>query len=213
MACLVLKEFTRLDYRGFAEHPADHPDLAGLIGLKVIPHYATFQKAAARRFKATPARVTFDAVPARALKGKVRKRRVPLAAVDGTGMESRHVGRSYVKRRSKTGTGTQETTYARYPKAVLVTDRRTRLVLAAVAGRGPASDLVLFEAALKQAVGEAAGREVASADEAAVRQGEVRSAVADGDGQFDGQATAGLGAACAELLEPVPRDHHSSYHT
>ena len=155
MACLVLKEFLRLDYRGFAEHLADHPDLAGLIGLKVIPHYTTFQKAAARLLKASPARVTFDAVLARALKDKVRKRRVPLAAVDGTGMESRHVSRYYVKRRSKAGTGTQETTYSKYPKVVLVTDCQTHLVLAAVPGRGPSSDLVLFEAALKQAVGRA----------------------------------------------------------
>jgi hypothetical protein len=155
MACLVLKDFSRLDYRGLAEHLADHPDLARLIGLKVIPHYTTFQKAAARLFKATPSRAMFDAVLDRALRDKVRKRRVPLAAVDGTGMESRHVSRYYVKRRSKTGTGTQETTYSKYPKVVLVTDCRTHLVLAAVPGRGPASDLVLFKAALRQAVGRA----------------------------------------------------------
>ena len=65
---------------------------------------------AARLLKAAPARAMFDAVLDRALRDKVRKRRVPLAAVDGTGMESWHVSRYYVKRRSKTGTGTQETT-------------------------------------------------------------------------------------------------------
>jgi hypothetical protein len=155
MACLVLKDFARLDYRGLAEHLADHPDLARSIGLEVIPHYTTFQKAAARLFRAAPARAMFDAVLERAVRDKVRKRRVPLAAVDGTGMESRHVSRYYVKRRSKTGTGTQETTYSKYPKVVLVTDCRTHLVLAAVPGRGPASDLVLFKAALKQAAGRA----------------------------------------------------------
>ena len=47
LACLVLKEFSRLDYRGLAEHLADHPDLGRLIGLKAVPHYTTFQKAAA----------------------------------------------------------------------------------------------------------------------------------------------------------------------
>jgi hypothetical protein len=97
----------------------------------------------------------FGAVLDRALRDEVRRRRVPLAAVDGTGMESRHTSRYYVKRRSKTGAGTQETTYARYPKVVLVTDRRSHPVLAAVPGRGPASDLVLFKAALKQAAGRA----------------------------------------------------------
>ena len=155
MACLVLKEFLRLDYRGFAAHLADHPDLARLVGLKVVPHYTTFQKAAARLLRAAPARATFDAVLDRALRDKVRSRRVPLAAVDGTGMESRHVSRYYVKRRSKTGSGTQETTYSKYPKVVLVTDCRTHLVLAATPGRGPASDLVLFKAAFKDAVGRA----------------------------------------------------------
>jgi hypothetical protein len=154
-ACLVLKEFSRLDYRGLAAHLADHPDLSRLIELKVVPHYTTFQKAAARLLKAAPARATFDAVLDRALQLKVRKRRVPLAAIDGTGMESRHVSRYYVKRRSKTGTGTQETTYARYPKVVLITDCQSHLVLGAAAGRGPASDLVLFKAALAQAIDRA----------------------------------------------------------
>ena len=155
LACLVPKEFLRLDYRGFTAHLADHRDLARMIGLKAVPHCTTFQKAATRLLKAAPARAMFDAVLVRALKEKVRKRRVPLAAVDGTGMESRHVSRYYVKRRSKTGTGTQETTYSKYPKVVLVTDCHSHMVLAAVPGRGPASDLVLFKAAWKQAAGRA----------------------------------------------------------
>ena len=151
----MLKEFLRLDYRGFVEHLADHPDLARLIDLKAVPHFTTFQKAAARLLKAAPARAMFDAVLDRALRDKVRKRRVPLAAVDGTGMESRHVSRYYVKRRSKTGSGTQETTYSKYPKVVLVTDCQSHLVLAAVPGRGPGSDLQQFQAAIKDAAGRA----------------------------------------------------------
>jgi hypothetical protein len=95
IACLVLKDFSHLDYRGLAEYLTDHPDFARLIGLKAVPHYTTFQKAAARLLKAAPARALFDAVLAEALRTKVRKWRVPLAAVDGTGMESRHVSRYY----------------------------------------------------------------------------------------------------------------------
>ena len=153
LACLVLKEFSRLDYRGLADHLTDNPDLARVIELQVVPHYTTFQKAAARLLKAKPGRAMFDAVLALALRHKVRRRRVPLAAVDGTGLESRHVSRYYVKRRSKTGSGTQETTYSKYPKVVLVTDCRTHPVLAAVPGRGPGSDLVQFKSALKDAAG------------------------------------------------------------
>ena len=155
LGCLVIKEFLRLDYRGLADHLADHAELTRLLDLTTVPHYTTFQKAAARLLVAAPARQLFDAVLDRALRDKVRTRRVPLAAIDGTGLESRHVSRYYVKRRAKTGSGTQETTYSKYPKVVLVTDCRTHLVLAAVPGRGPASDLMLFKAALKQAVGRA----------------------------------------------------------
>jgi hypothetical protein len=70
-------------------------------------------------------------------------------------MESRHVSRYYVKRRSNTGTATQETTYSKYPKVVLVTDCQSHMVLAAVPGRGPGSDLRQFPTALKDAAGRA----------------------------------------------------------
>jgi hypothetical protein len=153
-ACLVLKEFLRLDYRGLAEHLADHLELTQMLDLKTIPHFTTFQKAA-QLLKAAPARALFDAVLERAPRDKVRERRVPLAAVDGTGMETRHTSRYYVKRRSRTGSGTQETTYSKYPKVVLVTDCQSHLVLAAVPGRGPGSDLRQFRAALKDAAGRA----------------------------------------------------------
>ena len=155
LACLVLKEFLRLDYRGLAAHLADHGELTRLLALKAIPHYTTLQKAAARLLRAAPARALFDAVLDRALRAKVRRRRVPLAAVDGTGMETRHTSRYYVKRRSRTGSETQETTYSKYPKVVLVTDCQSHLVLAAVPGRGPGSDLQQFEAAIKDAAGRA----------------------------------------------------------
>jgi Transposase DDE domain len=155
LACLVLKEFLRLDYRGLVEHLADHSELTRLLALRVIPHYTTLQKAAVRLLKAAPARKLFDAVLDRALRAKVRQRRVPLAAVDGTGMESRHTSRYYVKRRSRTGSETQVTTYSKYPKVVLVTDCQSHLVLAAVPGRGPGSDLQQFEAAIKDAAGRA----------------------------------------------------------
>jgi hypothetical protein len=155
LACLVLKEFLRLDYRGLAEHLSDHSELTRVLALKVIPHYTTFQKAAARLLRAVPRRKLFDSVLDRALREKVRKRRVPLAAIDGTGLESRHTSRYYVKRRSRTEGETQETTYTKYPKAVLVTDCQSHLVLAAVPGRGPGSDLQQFKAAIKDAAARA----------------------------------------------------------
>jgi DDE family transposase len=152
LACLVLKEFSRLDYRGLAAHLVDHPDLGTQIGMRIVPHFTTFQKAAQRLLLAAPARKMFDAVLDRALRDGVRKRRVPLAAVDGTGLESRHTSRYYVRRRSRGGDRDQITTYAKYPKVVFVVDCTSHMILAAVPGRGPGSDLVPFGAALGQAV-------------------------------------------------------------
>jgi Transposase DDE domain/Transposase domain (DUF772) len=151
LACLVLKEFARLDYRGLAEHLADHPDLCAQIGLKAVPHFTTFQKAAQRLLAATPGRRMFDAVLERALKDRVRRRRVRLAAVDGTGMESRHVSRYFTKRQADGKPG-GDRTYAHYPKVVFVADCSSHMILSAVPGRGPATDLVQFGRAFSQAV-------------------------------------------------------------
>jgi len=150
LACLVLKEFARLDYRGLAAHLADHPDLCRQIGLKAVPHYTTFQKAAQRLLTAVPGRKMFDAVLQRALQDRVRSRRIRLAAIDGTGLESRHVSRYFAKRKADGGPS-GDRTYAHYPKVVFVADCKSHMILAAVPGRGPASDLVQFGRAWSQA--------------------------------------------------------------
>lgn len=77
MACLVPKGFLRLDYRGLAARLADHPDLCESIGLKAVPHLATFQKAAARLLAAVPGRRMFDAVLEYGRQAGIIRRRVP----------------------------------------------------------------------------------------------------------------------------------------
>jgi hypothetical protein len=47
-ACLVLKEFLRLDYRKLAALLQDARDLAAVIELEKAPHFTTLQKAAQR---------------------------------------------------------------------------------------------------------------------------------------------------------------------
>ena len=42
----MLKEFSHLDYRGLADHLVDHTDLVSQIGMKTVPHFTNFQKAA-----------------------------------------------------------------------------------------------------------------------------------------------------------------------
>src|SRR5262245_64806080 len=70
-ACLVLKEFLRLDYRGLACFLEDVPELALVIELTAVPHFTTFQKAADRLLRAHPARRVFDAVLRHAIQAKV----------------------------------------------------------------------------------------------------------------------------------------------
>src|SRR6266567_1325465 len=47
-ACLVLKEFSRKDYRGIAALLQDLPELCQEIDLSVVPHFTTLHKAARR---------------------------------------------------------------------------------------------------------------------------------------------------------------------
>lgn len=54
LACLVLKEFYKLDYRGVTELLADAPDLCSVIELDTVPHWTTLQKASDRLLKKTP---------------------------------------------------------------------------------------------------------------------------------------------------------------
>lgn len=53
-ACLVLKDFLKLDYRGVWQLLLDTPDLCAVIELTAVPHWTTLQKAADRLLKKTP---------------------------------------------------------------------------------------------------------------------------------------------------------------
>jgi len=47
-ACLVLKEFLKLDFRGLEELLKDAPQLRSTIELRTVPHFTTFHKASQR---------------------------------------------------------------------------------------------------------------------------------------------------------------------
>ena len=151
-ACLVLKEFLRLDYRKLSALLEDAPSFAAAIGLKSVPHFSTFQKAADRLLLAQYARRLLDETVEAAQRVGVLKKKVALAAVDGTGFETRHISAYFVKRREKgCKTGYQTTTYTRYPYANIVCACRSHFVLAVVTGRGPGPDDPYFQPALRQA--------------------------------------------------------------
>jgi hypothetical protein len=112
-ACLVLKNFLKTDYRGVVAHLADCPSLSETLGLARVPHYTTLQKAARRLLASVPAKRLLDATVRQHLG---RKRRVPRAAIDSTGLESSSASGYFVHRRRYVGGPWKTVVYHRYPK-------------------------------------------------------------------------------------------------
>lgn len=145
--CLVLKEFFTTDYRGIVGILQDSSDLREVLGLKILPHYTTLQKAAARLFRKGPMKRLMASILEEATQRSLMKEAVFLAALDGTGFESRHVSRYFVHRRA------QQAAYFRvgFPKVGLICDTGNHLVLAGIPERGPKFDRSHFRAALREA--------------------------------------------------------------
>jgi hypothetical protein len=148
-ACLVLKSFLRTDYRGVVVHLADCPSLVETLGLARVPHYTTLQKAARRLLASAPAKRLLDATVREHLG---RKRRVPRAAVDSTGLESSAASGYFVHRRRYVGGPWKAVVYHRYPKLGVVCDVQTHFILAAQEGRGPKPDVADFRPLLAAAL-------------------------------------------------------------
>ncbi len=139
-ACLVLKEFLKTDYRGVVCILADCPDLCATIELQHVPHYTTLQKAADRLLKKGAANRILDQTIVAAVDAKILKKRSTLTAIDGSGFESHHTSRYFVRRRGKGQPNKQSMTYRHFPKVGLVCDCGSHIILAAVPGRGPTPD-------------------------------------------------------------------------
>jgi len=138
-----------MDYRKLEALLADAPTLRDTIGLKYVPHFTTFQKAAKRLLVCEIARQLLAQTIAVGTEAKLIKKRTRLAAVDGTGFESHHVSRYFVKRRER-GQNTGKTrgnplyqtmTYTRFPKVGVVCDCASHMILSLVPERGPGPDI------------------------------------------------------------------------
>lgn len=151
-ACLVLKEFLQLDYRKLRALLVDCPELCDTIELAVVPHFTTFQKAARRLLAMPVAERLLDKTIRLAQLGGRLPSRVALAAGDGSGWESHHVSHYYVKRRASCSKYWQKTTYAKFPKAGVLCDCASHLILAIVPARGPGPDIKHFRPLLDQAL-------------------------------------------------------------
>jgi transposase len=150
-ACLVLKEFLRLDYRKLSALLQDAPNLAATIGLAEVPHFTTFQKASRRLLIVRRARRLLDETIRQAQRSGTIHSRIKLAAVDGTGFETRHISAYFVNRRERAcKPANPTTTYTRYPYVELVCDCRSHFVLTVLPSRGPTSDDHFFQPALRE---------------------------------------------------------------
>jgi hypothetical protein len=146
-ACLVLKTFFRMDYRGITELLCDFTDLQQALELNFVPHFTTLQKASKRLLLAPHARRLFQTTVRRFLK---RRQRVPRAAFDSTGLDLGRRSFYFVRRRQKRDLPWQTVAYSRFAKLEAAIDCDSHLLLAVLVGRGPAADVDRFVPLLQQ---------------------------------------------------------------
>ena len=139
--CLVLKIFFKTDYRGITAILNDSPDICKAFGLAMVPHFTTLQKASKKLLRFSVANRLLEATVKSATKRLVT---IDLAAIDSTGLESGHVSRYFVKRRSREPDRYQTTTYRRWPKLAIICDCNKHLILSAITIRGPSPDINQF---------------------------------------------------------------------
>jgi len=140
-ACLVLKVFFKMDYRGFAIHLGEHSDLRVVLGLKQVPHFTTLHKASQRLLRVPYARALFRNTVRRFLR---RRRRLHRAAFDSTGLECGARSQYYVRRRAAGSKKWQTVGYSRYAKLEAAFDCDSHLLLGVLVGRGPSVDVDRF---------------------------------------------------------------------
>jgi len=149
MACLVIKEFLQLDYRGIHMVLREWSDLRNVLGLRRVPHFTTLCAAAKRLLRKAKADAILDAVLHLCRQAKILPQRSKQAAIDSTGLESRHVSAHFVKRCQ-----CHRAHYrSRYPKLSAVCDTSNHLILGLVTDRGPKPDPVEAQQALHDALG------------------------------------------------------------
>lgn len=152
IACLVLKEFFKTDYRGIVEILNDSSDLRNILELTEVPHFTTLQKTARQLLTRKNIRKLIRGILKLANQKKIINTKVLLAALDGTGFESHHVSRYFVQRRNRTVKEKYETSYyQRFPKAGIVCDTSNHLILVGIPEQGPRFDRTHYQKAIIEA--------------------------------------------------------------
>ena len=148
MACLVIKEVLQLDYRGTHILLSEWSDLRTVIGLAKVPHFTTLCAAAKRLLGKAKTDATLDAVLDHCRHAKILAKYSRQAAIDSTGLESRHVSAYFTKRCERHANHYKH----RYPKLSAICDTDSHLILGAVIDRGPKPDPVEAKQTLHEAL-------------------------------------------------------------
>ena len=154
VACLVLKEFFRTDYRGIMEILEDSSDLQKILELRETPHYTTLQKAARRFTTKKTIEKLLRTTLVMATQARVMKRTVALSAIDSTGLESHYTSSYFVRRRMRDTKEYENTHYNRFPKVGIAMDTASFLIIAGMPSWGPSPDIIHFHELVAKAACE-----------------------------------------------------------
>ena len=148
VACLIVKEFQRKDYRAMQVMLSEWSDLRDALELTSVPHFTTLCQAARRLLTKQTTDRLLGATLALCREAKLLDNESKLAAIDSTGLETRHVS-AYFTKRCKRHAGHLK---HRFPKLSAVCDTASHLILGSVIDRGPKPDSIEDEQTLCEAL-------------------------------------------------------------
>ncbi len=85
LACLIIREFKKLDYRGLQVFLAEWSELRQALELKTVPHFTTLHQAAGRLVRKPEFQRVMASILSRCRDAKLLKPTTKMAAVDSTG--------------------------------------------------------------------------------------------------------------------------------
>lgn len=159
-ACLVLKQFYKLDYRALEGLLEDSPDLLRAVGLSRAPHRSTLCDAFAKLCREEHFSPMLDELASAFEKAGLLKLGTLPVAVDSSMFESRHVSRHFERRREQTSRPRRGTdayrarigaTVRGLPKLSIAVAAACHLILSATASTGSCSDHMQAEAVIVDA--------------------------------------------------------------
>jgi len=150
LACLIVKELRGLDYRGIPVMLSEWSDLRQILGLQYIPHFTTLCAASKRLLRKPTIEALLRSILQQCRNMGLLKAHSKLAAIDSTGMETRHASRYYTHRCQR-HSGHYK---LRFPKLSAVCDTATHLLLGMFIDQGPKLDYAEDESTLFNALSQ-----------------------------------------------------------